>query len=51
MDMGELKTAYSILVGQTEGIRPLGRLWYRWEDNIKMDLKDIGCEVVGSFAS
>jgi hypothetical protein len=25
---------------------PLGRPWCRWEDNIKMDLKEVGCEVI-----
>jgi hypothetical protein len=35
--MGEVKGAYSILVG-----RPLGRPRRRWEDNIKVDLKEIG---------
>jgi hypothetical protein len=29
--------------------RPLGRPTYRWEDNIKMDLKDTGCDVVECF--
>jgi hypothetical protein len=30
-------------VGKPEGKRPLGRPRYRWEDNIKMDLKEVGC--------
>jgi len=30
-----------ILVGKHEGKRPLGRSWHRWEDNIKMDLRDV----------
>jgi hypothetical protein len=34
--------AYPILVGKPEGKRP-GRPKYRWEDNIKMDLREIGC--------
>jgi hypothetical protein len=33
---------YKILVGKAEGRRPLGRPRHRWEDNIKMDLRDIG---------
>jgi hypothetical protein len=33
---------YRILVGKTEGKRPLGKPRSRWEDNIKMDLKDVG---------
>jgi hypothetical protein len=31
---------------KTEGKRPFGGLTRRWEDNIKMDVKDMGCEVV-----
>ena len=34
---------YMILVGKPEGKRPLGRPRHRWEDNIKMDLKEVGC--------
>jgi hypothetical protein len=40
--MGEKRNAYSILVGNPEGKRPLGRPRRRWEDNIKMDLREIG---------
>jgi hypothetical protein len=40
--MGELRVAHSILVGRPEGRRPLGRPRRRWEDNIKMDLTEIG---------
>jgi hypothetical protein len=35
-----------ILVEKSEGKRPLGRPRHSWGDNIKMDLKEIGCEVV-----
>ena len=35
--------AYRVLVGRPEGKRPLGRLRYRWEDNITMDLRDVDC--------
>jgi len=42
--MGEMRDAYSILVGKCEKKRPLERLWCRWEDNVKMDLREIGCE-------
>jgi hypothetical protein len=42
--MGEVKGAYNILVGRPEGRRPLGRPRHRWEDNIKMDLKETGFE-------
>jgi len=31
------------LVGKPEGKRPLGRPGHRWEDNIKMDLQEVGC--------
>jgi hypothetical protein len=34
---------YRILVGKPEGKRPLGRPRLRWEDNIKMDLQELGC--------
>jgi hypothetical protein len=43
--MGEVRSAY-ILVGRPEGRRPLGRPRRRWEDNIKMDLREIGFVVV-----
>jgi hypothetical protein len=34
---------YRVLVGKPEGKRPLGRPRQRWEDNIKMDLQEVGC--------
>jgi len=34
---------YRVLVGKPGGKRPLGRPWRRWEDNIKMDLQEVGC--------
>jgi hypothetical protein len=40
--MGEVRGACNILVGRPEGKRPLGRPRCRWEDNIKMDLREIG---------
>jgi hypothetical protein len=40
--MGERRVAYRALVGKPEGRRPLGRPRRRWEDNIKMDLRDVG---------
>jgi hypothetical protein len=40
--MGEGRGAYRILVGRPEGRRPLGRPRLTWEDNIKMDLQDVG---------
>jgi hypothetical protein len=39
--IGEKRDAYKILVGKPEGKRPLGRPRRRWEDNIKMDLRQI----------
>jgi hypothetical protein len=40
--MGEGRGAYRTLVGRPEGRRPLGRPMRRWEDNIKMDLQEVG---------
>jgi hypothetical protein len=40
--MGEGRGAYRVLVGRPEGRTPLGRPRRRWEDNIKMDLKEVG---------
>jgi hypothetical protein len=40
--MEEVRGVYNILVGRLEGRRPLGRPRHRWEDNIKMDLGEIG---------
>jgi hypothetical protein len=40
--MGEIMNAYKILVREPGGKRPLGGTGRRWEDNIKMDLRDIG---------
>jgi len=41
--MGERKGVYRVLVGKLEGKRPLGRPRRRWEENIKMDLQEVGC--------
>ena len=40
--MGESRGVYRVLVGELEGKRPLGRPRRRWEDNIKMDLQEVG---------
>ena len=42
--MGEWKVVYRGLVGKPEGKRPLGIPRRRWEDNIKMDPQEVGCE-------
>ena len=41
--MGERRGMYSVLVRKPEGKGPMGRLRRRWEDNIKMDLQEVGC--------
>ena len=40
--MGEGRGVYRVLVGKPEGKRPLGRPRRRWEDNIRMDLQEVG---------
>jgi hypothetical protein len=40
--MGEGRNAYKVLIGKPEGKRPLGRPRHRWEDGIRMDLREIG---------
>jgi hypothetical protein len=40
--MGEERKVYKVLVGKLEEKRPLGRSRRRWEDGIKMDLREIG---------
>ena len=44
--MGEGRGVHRVLVGKPEGKRPLGRPGHKWEDNIKMDLQEMGasCE-------
>jgi hypothetical protein len=44
--LGEKRNVYMLLVGKPEGKRPLGRPRRRWIDNIKMDLLDIGLNVM-----
>jgi hypothetical protein len=43
---GEGRGVYRVLVGKSEGKRPLGRPRRRWEDNVRMDLQEVGsgCE-------
>jgi len=40
--MGEDRGVHRVLVGKPEGTRPLGRRRRRWENNIKMDLQEVG---------
>jgi hypothetical protein len=42
--MGERRGTYRALVGKPEGRRPFGRPRRSWEDNIKMDLREVGWE-------
>jgi hypothetical protein len=44
--MGERRGVYRVLVEKPEGKRPLGRPRLLWEDNIKMDLQELGCGVM-----
>jgi hypothetical protein len=45
--MGERRGIYRVLVWKPKGKRSLGRPWHRWEDNIKMDLQEVGCGGMG----
>ena len=40
--MGEGRVVHRVLVGKPEGKRPMGRPRRRWEDNIKMELREVG---------
>ena len=40
---GERRDVYRVLVGKPEGKRPLGRQRLRWQNNIKMDIQEVGC--------
>ena len=46
MRMLERLGVYKVLMGKPEGKRPLGRPRRRWEDNIKMDLQEVGCGIM-----
>jgi hypothetical protein len=46
--MGEDRGVHRVLVGKPDGKRPLRRLRRRWEDNIKMDLQEVGGGVMGT---
>jgi len=41
--MGERRVVYRVLVGRPEGKQPLGNPRRRWEDDIKVDLQEVGC--------
>jgi len=41
--IGEERGVYRVLLGQSEGRRPMGRPRSRWVDNIRMDLQELGC--------
>jgi len=41
--MNEKRGVYRVLLVKPEGKRPLGRPRHRWEDNIKMDMQEVGC--------
>ena len=43
-NMGEIRGLYGVLVGKLDRKIPLGRPRRRWEDNIKMDIQEVGCE-------
>jgi hypothetical protein len=45
--MGKGRGMYRIPVGNPEGKKPLGRPRHRWEDNIRMDLQEVGNGVMG----
>ena len=40
----QFRNAYRVLVGKPESRRPLGRPRRRWDENIKMDLREVGCD-------
>jgi hypothetical protein len=42
--MGKGRDVFRVLIGRPEGKRPLGRPRRRWEDNIKLDLREIGID-------
>jgi hypothetical protein len=48
--IGEGRGVYRVLVERPEGKRPLGRPRRRWEDNIKMDLRDMGIDRANYYA-
>ena len=49
--MGEGRGVYRVLMGKPEGNRPLGRHRRRWDNNIKIDIQEVGCVGVWSGSS
>jgi len=47
--MGERRGVYRVMVGKPEGKRTLGRPRCRWDDNIKMDLQEVGVQTGSSW--
>jgi hypothetical protein len=45
-DIGDWRGGYKVLVEKPEGRRPLGRTRRRWEDIIKVDFQEVGCEIM-----
>jgi len=43
-NMGDMRNAYKILVGKPEGKRPLGRPRHIWKNNIRIYIRETGCE-------
>ena len=41
--MGDRRGVFRVLVGKPEGKRPLGKPRRRWDDNIKIDIQEVGC--------
>jgi len=47
--MGEVRNAYNIFIGKSEGKRLCGKHRHRWEDSIRMDLREVGQKGVVSW--
>jgi hypothetical protein len=48
--MGDERKVYTVLVGKPEGKKPLGRPRRRWENGIRIDLREIGWRVWNGFS-
>jgi hypothetical protein len=49
--VGEERKVYKVLVGKPEGKKPLERPRRRWEDGIRMDLREVGWGVSGLYST